>query len=295
MAHHLQKVLKAEVLCYKNVFYQDNGRGESSSSSSRRKKSEAKGSRDNSSHNVQPEAQRNLSHGDHHMADYDGSALPARIAPSASDHNGWNTGSHGHVSDRQHHHVGGRHAVDGHGNARKPVAPQHPHRKTIVAPKGTDLDQLANTISENFGDVDEYGFRIAGQHGRSPSSADRGKHTWRQTVRETVKLTTPVAQRLRDAADQQLKQPLALVLYDYIAEAEDDLPVLAGDIVRVIAVEGEWMYGMLLCASTQDVEESVFEYVPALVDGGHCLGWIPVSFTDNLGTGGDHGSGPAMF
>jgi hypothetical protein len=71
---------------------------------------------------------------------------------------------------------------------------------------------------------------------------------------------------------------LVLVLYDYVGEQMDDLNVIEGDILRVIAAEGEWLYGLLLAP----VSEDSGEYEPAEIDGKHQVGWVPYSFTTPL-------------
>jgi hypothetical protein len=85
-------------------------------------------------------------------------------------------------------------------------------------------------------------------------------------------------QEQSDGEEGEEVMHLALVLFDYPARAPDDLNVLEGDIVRVIAIEGEWMYGLLLQPAGVDNDE----YVPAEMNGVPQVGWLPVSFTTSI-------------
>jgi hypothetical protein len=138
-----------------------------------------------------------------------------------------------------------------------PSIPSHPHRKTMLVPTESDLDTLDEVLKTNFGTSKDS--HLASSYASSRASSEQEEQEWKQMERDMV-------------------GDVVLVLYDYQAQSEDDLDVLEGDLLRVVAVEGEWLYGLLLVPSAPDSND----YVPAQINGRHQAGWIPLNFTDPL-------------
>jgi hypothetical protein len=100
----------------------------------------------------------------------------------------------------------------------QPKLPQNPHRKTIIVPKDTDWKVVKKAIDQNF-------------PGSSLAKAASGSTGELRQGGSASNLHKAVTKK-----DPHSKKEVALVLYDYNAVSDDDITVIAGDVVRVIAV-----------------------------------------------------------
>ncbi len=79
-----------------------------------------------------------------------------------------------------------------------------------------------------------------------------------------------VAQRQPAEVDRALRR---------VADEADQ--VVEGDVLRAVAVEGEWLYGMLM-KPVMGKNPSQGEYEPATVEDVVQIGWVPLSYTDKM-------------
>lgn len=167
----------------------------------------------------------------------------------------------------------------------KPRTPQNPHRKTLAFPENTPaptVDDLRahlgiNVQNDSEDPYDDSQFNTSALHSNRPSTYfPRGDYDSELSPR-TASPVTPAAFSISSATDEQEEdsdvKDWIVCVYDYEAQSPDDLTVYENDVLRVIALEDEWVYALLL-------EEFDGGYIPAQKEGRHQSGWVPRSFTE---------------
>lgn len=278
MAHHLQKVLRANVRCYRSVYYQENN-------SSGQKALVV---------NAQPlQPTLKVQTSNTNVATPLTSTEKSPLMPSTDRSLPMTPLSP--VDQREQRHSKERSLDDApypEPNTRKssmmlpgknslkqedpstatmPSLPSHPHRKTMQAPVGASLEDVEDMIASNF------------QEHPAPrlSTMSRMDQPWRKT--QTPISATEAFLRDEGESGDESDQPLSILMYDFEAKAEDDLSVREGDVLRVIAVEGEWLYGVLMQAVDDKENQKFFE--PVRVKDVIQVGWVPLAYTETMTVG----------
>ncbi|KAI3633638.1 hypothetical protein MIR68_008585 [Amoeboaphelidium protococcarum] len=168
-------------------------------------------------------------------------------------------------------------------NGGEPVVPQNPHRKTMAFPKNAAPNLVNQIIKNNFASISNVQSPISRAPRRKSSGSfeDELEHFRKETefistYNSPTYLSGQDAFLDRNSGDGDvfaMADKLMKVVHDYEGDGADDLKVVRGDMVRVVAVEGEWLYGWLM--SYEDGEQ-----VPVEHDGVPQIGWIPLNFVE---------------
>ena len=187
-----------------------------------------------------------------------------------------------------------------------PAIPENPHRRTVVFPKASSPRTLDIVHRSNFpdtpdgleavmtpstmpstsaGSVQPEQGHILPRHGDplNRRSNSRSRHHQDEVLSHYFGVTDSPSWPNSGNFDQDdtfslVENELVVVIYEYEGQEVDDLNVGEGDVVRVISVEGEWVYGMLLVPSLYDEQE----FAPMMEHGVPKCGWLPLTFVDRL-------------
>jgi hypothetical protein len=144
-----------------------------------------------------------------------------------------------------------------------PPVPAHPHRNTYVPTVSEDFD-LTKLANEAFqldadGGIDESATALKSR----PLTLYKALKDDQNDEEEEYNTNFP-------PENDVVETDLALILYSYAGRSADDLPVATGDILKVVAIEGEWLYGVMLGNKDGIIEE---------IEQDQKLGWVPLTFT----------------
>jgi hypothetical protein len=172
-----------------------------------------------------------------------------------------------------------------------PKMPKSNHRKTMIAPQNSDLKLLRQILHENLGPLQDRKVDrlfpedsiddpelLSVTPGRGIlSTVSNENPVWDKSgVDRSSTVSSQLEKSMDNIANGELNESdMALVLYEFQAQSEDDLDALEGDVIQILSIEGEWVYALLLMPT----EPGSNEYVPALIDGRTPAGWLPLDFT----------------